>query len=386
MISVDGYSIATGQIMLNYQLLPVAPANDSFATATPISGSTGTAQGSNVNATSEPGESAITAGSVPINSVWFAWPAPSAGTMVLNTCTSNFDTTLGVYTGNSVSALTSVATNDNDPLGCGNQSGVTFDAASGQTYYFAIDGYGAAEGSIALNWSFTVANTTPPDTTPPTVTGPTGVISAPQALSSTAKVHMTWASTDSSGVVGNEFQMKKGAGAWKPVALSSQTATSIDLTLTVGAAYHFRVRATDGAGNTSGWATTSSTKLRLVQENATSITYTGAWRRSALSGASGGYVKYATASGARAKLTFTGGAASFVATVSSARGMCEVWIDGQLVTTLDTYSTLTGKHQIVYSTPRLAYGSHTIEIRVTGTKRAASSSARVDVDAFLTWP
>ena len=381
-ISVDGYDTDSGAITLNYQLVATAPVNDNFAGATTVLGSAGTATGSNVNATSEPGEPANTPESVPTNSVWFAWQAPSAGTMVLDTCGSGFDTTLGVYTGSAVNALTTVAANDDDPLAiCGHKSRVTFDAAAGQTYYYSVDGYGSREGAITLNWNFGGS-----DTTPPVVSSPTGVIIAPQSLGSTARVHVTWTATDPSGVVLDELQMKKGTGAWTALTLSSPTATSADTTLTVGATYRFRVRATDTSGNTSAWATTSAAKLRVVQENAKSITYSGTWKRASLAAASGGYVKYATTSTARAKLTFTGAAASFVTTVSSARGICEIWIDGSLATTFDTYSASTTKKQIVFATPRLNYGSHTIEIRVKGSKRSASTSPRVDVDAFLTWP
>jgi len=359
-----------------------SPPNDNLAAAQILTGSTGTASGSNVDATVEAGESVNTPESVPVSSVWYAWQAPSAGTTVLDTCGSGFDTTLGVYTGSAVNALTTVAANDDDPLAiCGHKSRVTFDAEAGQTYYFSVDGYGSEEGAITINWNFTDS-----DTTPPTISGPTGVIVAPQALGSTAKVHMSWTATDPSGVVVNELQMKKGTGAWTEIHLASPTATSADATLTVGASYRFRVRATDSRGNISAWATTSAAALRLVQENAKSITYSGTWKRASLAGASGGYVKYATASTARARLTFTGAAASFVTTVSSARGICEIWIDGTLATTIDTYSASTTKKKIVFATPRLSYGSHTIEIRVKGGRRSASTSARVDVDAFLTWP
>ena len=358
------------------------PANDNLAAAQVLTGPSGTVAGSNVDATGETGEAVNTPESVPVSSVWYAWQAPSAGTTVLDTCGSGFDTTLGVYTGSAVNALTTVAANDDDPLAlCGHKSRVTFDAAAGQTYYFSVDGYGSNEGAFTLNWNFNDS-----DTTPPTISGPTGVIVAPQALGSTAKVHMSWVATDSFGVASDELQMKKGSGAWTQVHLTSPTSTSADITLTVDKSYRFRVRATDSNGNTSAWASTSSAALHLVQENAKSISYSGTWKRASLSGASGRYVKYATSSTARAKLTFTGAAASFVTTVSSGRGICEIWIDGSLATTIDTYAASTTKKRVAFATPRLNYGSHTIEIRVKGSKRSASTSARVDVDAFLTWP
>ena len=237
-------------------------------------------------------------------------------------------------------------------------------------------------------WGTYVSRLTPPvtDTTPPSIGSPTGFIVAPQTLGKTAHVHMSWGASDPSGISKYEFQKKKGARAWTAVTLGSPTATSVDVALTVGSTYRFRVRATDGAHNTSAWDVTGAAQLRLVQENAAAIAYSGSWKRRALTGASGGYVKYATSSSDRAKLTFTGAAASFVTTLSPARGICEIWVDGSLAATFDTYAAGTTKKRIGYASPRLTFGTHTIEIRVKGAKRSASTSTRVDLDAFLTWP
>jgi hypothetical protein len=57
---------------------------------------------------------------------------------------------LGVYTGNSVSALTKIAS-DNNSGGITNRSIVKFNPASGQTYFIAVDGYNAASGRIDLS-------------------------------------------------------------------------------------------------------------------------------------------------------------------------------------------------------------------------------------------
>src|SRR5262249_36492299 len=64
----------------------------------------------------------------------------------------SFDTLLGVYTGTSVSALTLVTANDQDPtdpLG-GDTSRVKFDAVSEAVYAIAVDGFNGASGAIVL--------------------------------------------------------------------------------------------------------------------------------------------------------------------------------------------------------------------------------------------
>jgi hypothetical protein len=53
-----------------------------------------------------------------------------------DTCNSNGDTLLAVYTGSSVDLLTEVVANDDSPCG---ESMVEFDAAEGATYAIAVD-------------------------------------------------------------------------------------------------------------------------------------------------------------------------------------------------------------------------------------------------------
>src|SRR5207247_10545018 len=83
------------------------PANDNFANATVTGGSSATLTGSNVGATKETGEPNH-AGIAGGKSVWWSWTAPSAGSVTINTFGSSFDTLLGVYTGTSVSSLTTI--------------------------------------------------------------------------------------------------------------------------------------------------------------------------------------------------------------------------------------------------------------------------------------
>ena len=139
-IAVDGKNGATGSIALNLNFTPPAPVNDSFANATTISGVSVQVVGHNINATKEPGEPNH-AGSVGGRSVWWKWTAPASGTAFLTTSGTKFDTVVGVYTGTSVAALATVASDD-DPEGTyDDTSALTFTATSGSTYWIAADGY-----------------------------------------------------------------------------------------------------------------------------------------------------------------------------------------------------------------------------------------------------
>src|ERR1039457_3586638 len=90
------------------------PPNDPFTNATVISGISGSISGSNINATADAGETLwTTLSGVPGgSSVWYTWTAPVSGTFTFSTAGSDFDTLLGVYTGNSVARLTPIIEND----------------------------------------------------------------------------------------------------------------------------------------------------------------------------------------------------------------------------------------------------------------------------------
>jgi hypothetical protein len=123
------------------------PANDDFAHAHDLGGgSTASASGTNLDATAEPGEPDHD-GFAAEASVWYRWTAPGDGAIRVNTCGSDFDTVLAVYTGSAIDALTALASNDQ---ACGDQSRVGFTVTGGTTYRIAVDGYGGDQGAIEL--------------------------------------------------------------------------------------------------------------------------------------------------------------------------------------------------------------------------------------------
>lgn len=129
------------------------PSNDAFAAAISLSGSSGSASGSNVIASAETGEPAH-AGASPVRSVWWKWVAPAGGDAAFNTTGSGFDTVLAAYTGSTVNTLTLVAQNDNQS-GSLTTSKITFRAVAGTTYYLAVAGSAGTTGAISLAWSLT---------------------------------------------------------------------------------------------------------------------------------------------------------------------------------------------------------------------------------------
>jgi chitodextrinase len=116
-----------------------------------------------------------------------------------------------------------------------------------------------AAGNLS-NYSNTATASTPapPDTTPPT---------APANLTATAvsfsEIDLSWtASTDNVGVTGYKVERCSGTGCSNFMQIATPTNTTFnDTALTASTFYSYRVRATDAAGNLSGYSpvATSST-------------------------------------------------------------------------------------------------------------------------------
>ena len=156
-IAVDGWNGASGNIKLNLKSLQGSPLNDSFASRVSITGNAASVSASNVGATKEASEPNH-AGNSGGKSVWWNWTAPATGRVQIDTIASTFDTTLAVYRGSSVSALTLVTEDDDN--GGGRSSKVTFDAVEGTMYQIAVDGYGGSAGDIRLNLQLTPSGLT----------------------------------------------------------------------------------------------------------------------------------------------------------------------------------------------------------------------------------
>ena len=152
-VATDATAHTSNQVTTQITILPATPVNDVFANASSITGVSATATGANTGAskeTFEPNHANNSGG----KSIWWNWTAPSTGKFTLDTAGSNFDTTLGVYTGASVAALTKIVAND-DASGAVHTSAVSFVANAGTTYRIAVDGYrkggAASQGNVTLN-------------------------------------------------------------------------------------------------------------------------------------------------------------------------------------------------------------------------------------------
>lgn len=138
-----------------------AHAGDNF-TGTGLSGTSGSVTSSSSGTSGQSGEP-TTYGGGSLNTVWYSWTAPATGDVTFQTCggSTNFDTTLQVFTGTAVNALAMTATNDDD---CGLQSRVRFVATAGITYRIQVDGFGNEAGTFTLSWTLSSASSAPTGT------------------------------------------------------------------------------------------------------------------------------------------------------------------------------------------------------------------------------
>ena len=126
-----------------------APNNDMFAARFALSGEEVMTNGSNIDATTEVGESTL--GYDGTQTVWWTWIAPAAGTYAFDTHGSDFDTVLAIWQGSVLASLTLVGENDDNNAV---QSFCPFEATSGSVYQIQVNGYSEAKfGIVTLSWA-----------------------------------------------------------------------------------------------------------------------------------------------------------------------------------------------------------------------------------------
>ena len=124
----------------------------------------------------------------------------------------------------------------------------------------------------------------------------------------------------------------------------------------------------------------------LVQQNDPSLIYSGNWYLNTNPLMSGGTAVLATDPGSNATLTFIGSGVQWIAYRDQWSGIANVYVDGTLHSTIDTYASPQQAQAVEFAITGLPPGSHTLTIGVTGTHDAASAGSWVWVDAFNVTP
>lgn len=152
----------------------VRPANDAFAAATTLSGISGSASATTLDATTEPGESFSHRGSV-----WFNWTAPGAGLWRFQAASTAdlLAPALHVYTGSALDQLDLAAAGSYD--GVDEAYVVEFETLAGVTYRVVLDANLADQGAATLSWTRLASHTPPANdafANPVALTGSSGSV------------------------------------------------------------------------------------------------------------------------------------------------------------------------------------------------------------------
>lgn len=178
-----------------------------------------------------------------------------------------------------------------------------------------------------------------------------------------------------SGVAGYQYRLEaasllaSGTSATAPFTYDASAQTTGDLS--------FIVKATDGAGNATGWYGPSF-EARIHQSNWLSAV--SGWSAATAAEYSGGSTLTSATPGATATYTFTGRAVGLVTTVGPGRGIVNVYVDGSLVpSSVDTYAATEVNQRIAWTRNWSAVGAHTVRFVVAGTP----GRPVVDLDAVV---
>jgi hypothetical protein len=115
--------------------------------------------------------------------------------------------------------------------------------------------------------------------------------------------------------------------------------------------------------------------------DAPAFTYNGTWgQANGITDMLGGTANWSSTPGSTAAFTFTGTRIALHAVRDVDQGILAVHVDSAADTQVDDYAATRNASGTVWTSPTLAVGTHTITVRVTGNRNAASAGTVVALD------
>jgi hypothetical protein len=118
------------------------------------------------------------------------------------------------------------------------------------------------------------------------------------------------------------------------------------------------------------------------EQTRAAVSWQGAWDTNVHPSHSAGTAAISAVSTRQSTFTFNGQRARWIGRRNPASGIAMVILDGVHVANIDSYSATVEAQAVLYTTPPLGPGTHTLTVYVTGNKRAAATGPWVWVDAF----
>ena len=224
---------------------------------------------------------------------------------------------------------------------------------------------------VAGNWTPIVSVGIDLDTKAPKVNA-VNIGFAQSAPQSGIPIRISWVTSE---VGAYEMQRQVDGGGWSPM---SYDISSKQLVLGHSSkhSYRYRIRMRDWAGNDSDWTYSTRFKPAHYLETKKAVKYHGAWQHVIYVGS-----PFVTArsgvGGAYATFTFKGKGIAWESIRGPKRGRVTVSIDGKVVKTVDLKAK-SYKWAVAYSRTWAKVGTHTIKIKVVGTK----GRPNIDIDGF----
>lgn len=118
-----------------------------------------------------------------------------------------------------------------------------------------------------------------------------------------------------------------------------------------------------------------------------SLAYTGTWSFGTGCAAQcfWGDDQWTGTAGATATFTFTGTQLGLLSVRDVGNGIAAISVDGGAEQSVDYYGSIRVGEALNYLSPKLAYGTHTVRVRVTGNKNAASNGTVISIDRAEIW-
>lgn len=123
----------------------------------------------------------------------------------------------------------------------------------------------------------------------------------------------------------------------------------------------------------------------IVNDNSTGgsnnqFNYSGSWTYDTFSKAYGGDNHFSNTTNNYYTVAFNGTQIKLYGCKTPNNGIAAISIDGGAETYVDCYSSIERKFELLYASPILSSGQHTLKVRVTGTKNINSSDYYVNAD------
>jgi hypothetical protein len=118
-----------------------------------------------------------------------------------------------------------------------------------------------------------------------------------------------------------------------------------------------------------------------IEQDDPSITYSGHWYKNETPGNSGGSATLTNATGARAVVTFTGRAISWIGVADRWNGLATVTLDGQ-PRKIDGWAATTRYQTVLFTVSGLSIGPHKLSIEINHERGPNGEGSWVWIDAF----